>query len=121
MASFTKNFFLSAMSEQSRNQPHRDPTPTPGPCSAAMQVAVEFVGVPRVRAGVARCWVERGTLLQVLERVRQQFPALEDLLTESRSLAPWYRVVVDRKFVADLQTPIEMGQTVLILSADVGG
>ncbi|GBD36545.1 hypothetical protein HRbin36_01670 [bacterium HR36] len=84
-------------------------------------VTVEFVGIPRVKTGVPYCSVRSGTLGEVLQQVRQQFPALHDLLTESGSLTAWYRVMVDQRFEEDLQLPIAAGQTVLILSADIGG
>lgn len=83
---------------------------------------VQFVGVPRLRTGVSQWYAQPGTLQNVLQQVCQQFPALGDLITESGQLASWYRIALDEgEFVEDLQLPVQAGQTLLILSADVGG
>ncbi|MCS7015131.1 MAG: MoaD/ThiS family protein [Gemmatales bacterium] len=85
-------------------------------------VVVEFLGVPRLRTGCARCRVQPGTLRDVLRQVQERFPHWQDLLDSSGELAPWYRLALDSHgFVRDLQLAVAAGQTVLILSADVGG
>lgn len=123
MASLRPNFWensVIAMRTDStdpvttRSQSHRE--------SAEDQITVEFLGVPRLRAGIDSCRMKCGKIRDVLSQVQACFPGLTDLLTESGQLAPWYRLAVEGvKFVDDLDLLLGAGQKLLIVSADVGG
>ena len=69
---------------------------------------VEFLGIPRERAGVSTLEVHANTLGQLLERLAADIPALAANLNGDR-------------FVSDPQTPLDQHDCVLILSADAGG
>ena len=82
---------------------------------------VEFFGLPRERARVARLSVQAQTLGELWERLAQQIPSLGSLVA-AQTHAP---VVVANlngdRFVSDPQTPLADTDCVLILSADAGG
>jgi molybdopterin converting factor small subunit len=69
---------------------------------------VEFLGVPRQRAGVAELVVEAGTLGQLLETLSDRLPSFVANLNGD-------------EFISDPGTPLRADDYVLILSADAGG
>jgi molybdopterin converting factor small subunit len=82
---------------------------------------VELLGLPRERAGVAEVELQAETLGQLLAALAVRFPSLGELITTDR-LAP--SVVANLngdRFVSDPGTQLREGDSVLILSADVGG
>jgi molybdopterin converting factor small subunit len=82
---------------------------------------VEFLGIPRERAGISELQVEARTLGQLLETLTLQCPALGELITPEglhRSIAANLN---GDTFVSDLATPLAENDRLLILSADVGG
>ena len=82
---------------------------------------VEFLGIPRERAGVAHLELEAGTLGQLLDTLLVRFPDLRELIVGG-SLHP--SVVANLngdEFVSDRRQELAEGDHVLILSADVGG
>ena len=84
-------------------------------------VTVEFLGIPRQRAGQAEFAVRASTVGQALEVVERACPSLQGLVHEGR-LTPAYLLSLDGKlFVQDLQQPLRSGDRLLLLSADVGG
>jgi len=87
-----------------------------------MSVRIEFFGVPRHRAGVVGLDVAAATLgTAVLETVRR-FPALKEFCAADGALCPGFLANVNgRTFVSDPATPLADGDSVLILSSDVGG
>jgi molybdopterin converting factor small subunit len=78
---------------------------------------VEFFGVPRERAGVARLDVQADTLGQLLEALATRIPALG-----TDRLHPSFVASLNGdRFVSDPATPLGENDCVLILSADAGG
>jgi molybdopterin converting factor small subunit len=93
-----------------------------------MVVTVEFFGIPRQRAGRA-AWelslpgcqdsVTLGAILETLARELPDFA--RDCLAENQ-LRPGYIANINgQRFVFDRDEEIFPGETLLILSADVGG
>jgi molybdopterin converting factor small subunit len=82
---------------------------------------VEFLGIPRERAGVAEVEVEAETLGQLLGTLATRFPGFADLIS-SGSLHPSLAANLNGdEFVSSPETVLEADDHVLILSADVGG
>ena len=82
---------------------------------------VEFLGIPRERAGISELEVHDDTLGQLLGTLAMRFPAFGGLMTANglhRSLAANLN---GNAFVTDPRTTLEATDRVLILSADVGG
>jgi molybdopterin converting factor small subunit len=91
-----------------------------------MQVRIEFYGIVRQRTGTSCCDLETNDdslqLSEVLLRLEQQYPALAGDCLDHGQLLPGYLANLDGKqFVTDPDTPVSPGQSVLILSADIGG
>ncbi len=85
-------------------------------------VIVEFYGIPRQRAGRAELTVPAGTLGEVLAAVERSCPGLPNLVQSDGRLTPHYLLSINgRRFVNNLQQPVEAGQRLLLLSADAGG
>jgi molybdopterin converting factor small subunit len=82
---------------------------------------VEFLGIPRERAGVAELQVDAETLGQLLATLAVRFPVFGELMTP-HGLHPSLAANLNGdEFVSDPRTPLERDDRVLILSADVGG
>jgi molybdopterin converting factor small subunit len=82
---------------------------------------VEFLGIPRVRAGIDQVEIEAATLGQLLGALAARFPPLGDLLPAG-ALHPSIAVNVNGDFfVTDPATPLGKDDHVLILSSDAGG
>ena len=82
---------------------------------------VEFLGIPRQRAGISELELEVETLGQLLQSLSGRFPALNELIT-GNTLHPSLAANLNGdEFVSDPDTPLAPGDHVLILSADVGG
>jgi molybdopterin converting factor small subunit len=82
---------------------------------------VEFLGIPRERAGISELEVDAGTLGQLLGALALQCPALGELITP-HGLHPSLAANLNGDaFVSDLSTPLAANDRLLILSADVGG
>jgi molybdopterin converting factor small subunit len=82
---------------------------------------VEFLGIPRERAGLSELQIEAETLGQALDALAARFPRLRDLVTDGRlhpSLAA--NLNADR-FINDPATRLKTDDRLLILSADAGG
>jgi molybdopterin converting factor small subunit len=82
---------------------------------------VEFLGVPRQRAGVAEMVVEAGTLGQLLETLSRQLPALSEVIAGNRLHPSFTANLNGDEFISDPRTPLRDDDCVLILSADAGG
>lgn len=86
------------------------------------RIRVEFYSIPRVRAGVAAVSLQASTLGAALSQLQVQYPGLSPECIRDEGLAPGYLACLNaRQFTTDLSTPLHEGDTVLILSADVGG
>jgi molybdopterin converting factor small subunit len=82
---------------------------------------VEFLGIPRERAGVSELEVQADTLGQLLGALTTRCPALGELIS-AEGLHPSIAANLNGDaFVSDLATPLARGDRLLILSADVGG
>lgn len=82
---------------------------------------VEFLGIPRERAGLSELEIEADTLGEVLRTLVARVPALSELVTPAglhRSIAANLN---GDEFVCDLRTKLAPTDRLLLLSADVGG
>lgn len=82
---------------------------------------VEFLGVPRQRAGISKMEVQVGTLGQLLCTLAARSPALSELITGDRLQSAFIANLNGDRFVSDPATPLRDNDCVLILSADAGG
>jgi molybdopterin converting factor small subunit len=84
-------------------------------------VTVEFLGIPRQRAGRAELLVPAGTIAEVLSAVERSCPTFTDLRTKGQ-LAPQYTLSVNgRRFLRELNYVLAPGDRLMVLSADAGG
>jgi molybdopterin converting factor small subunit len=82
---------------------------------------VEFLGIPRERAGVSEVEIEAGTLGQLLGTLASRFPELRELMTE-HGLHPSVAANVNGdEFVSDPNRLLAANDHVILLSADAGG
>lgn len=87
-----------------------------------MGVNVEFFGIPRERVGAATIEVEATTLGAALDAVGRRFPQFAASCLTDGNLAHGYLANINgRRFTTDPATPLDSGDEVMILSADVGG
>jgi molybdopterin converting factor small subunit len=82
---------------------------------------VEFLGIPRERAGVADLDVEAGTLGQLLLVLAERFPDLRELVVNGALHPSIVANLNGDEFVSDPRREFAEGDHLLILSADVGG
>ena len=80
---------------------------------------VEFFGVPRERAGIARLSVQAQNLGELWEKLAAQIPSFGGLL-EFQPPVMLANLNGDR-FISDPATPLAESDCILILSADAGG
>lgn len=82
---------------------------------------VEFLGIPRERAGVADLELEADTLGELLAVLAVRYPLLEELIATDRLRASFAANLNGDRFVSDPSTKLQKDDCVLILSADAGG
>ena len=82
---------------------------------------VEFLGIPRERAGVGDLELEAGTLGQLLDTLVARFPDLRELIVEGMLHPSVVANLNGDEFVSDRGQELAESDHVLILSADVGG
>ena len=82
---------------------------------------VEFLGVPRQRAGVAELVVDANTLGQLLETLSDRLPSLSELIVGDRLHPAFVANLNGDQFIKDPATALGKDDYVLILSADAGG
>jgi molybdopterin-guanine dinucleotide biosynthesis protein A len=87
------------------------------------RVQVELFGVPRLRAGVGRLAIEAANLGEALRVLARDRPALVDsVLTSEGMLHPAYTVNLNGdRFTTDPSTPLLDGDSLILLTVDVGG
>ncbi len=90
------------------------------------ELVVEFYGIPRQRSGTARTTIEWGAdnarLGDLLTLLGDRYPRLSEACIDGRRLRRGCVANIDgRRFVTDPETPLVAGQSLLIMSADVGG
>ena len=78
---------------------------------------VEFLGVPRERAGVAELELQADTLAALAVRL----PSLGELLAAGRLQPSVVANLNGDRFVSDPRTRLSEDDSILILSADAGG
>jgi len=82
---------------------------------------VEFLGIPRERAGISEMELDAETLGQVLGELSARCPGLSELIT-SDGLHPSLAANLNGAvFVKSLDTRLGGDDRLLILSADAGG
>jgi len=89
-------------------------------------IQVEFYGLAQKRAGTDCAILEtidgEIRLGEALAILSAQFPGLASQCLQGNRLAAGYTANLDgQQFVADPQTRLRDGQSLLIMSADVGG
>ena len=82
---------------------------------------VEFLGVPRERAGIAELDIHADTLGRLLGTLAAQMPALAELIAVDRLHPSLVANLNGDRFITDPGTPLRDDDCVLILSADAGG
>jgi molybdopterin converting factor small subunit len=82
---------------------------------------VEFLGIPRERAGISEMELEAETLGQVLGELSARCPGLGDLITPAGLHPSIVANLNGDEFVTALNTPLAEDDRLLILSADAGG
>jgi hypothetical protein len=85
-------------------------------------ITVEFLGIPKLKAGVSFCKVPAGSLSSVIDYLKNQFPRLsqEFLPSPSGKSHVLYSLNGDY-FLNDPEMILLEGQQLLIISADAGG
>lgn len=91
------------------------------PPASGHTMYVEFLGIPRERAGIAEVEVDAATLGQLFGALATRFPGLSQLVTADGLHASVAANLNGDQFVSDLETSLAAGDRILILSADVGG
>ena len=87
-----------------------------------MAITVELFGIPRRRAGLDATTALGSCLGDVLVELAARYPKLAETCIDGRSLRPGYIVSLGGdRFVSDPDTPLDDGNTVLLLSLDAGG
>jgi len=87
-----------------------------------MPIRVEFYGIARRRAGVACIDIEAKTLGEAFERIAVARPGLAEVCTTDGCLKPGFLANINgQTFTSQAAQPLSDGDTVLVLSADVGG
>jgi molybdopterin converting factor small subunit len=85
-------------------------------------IRIEFYGIPRKRAGIDSIDVEAATLQEALSCAVAHSPALLACCTADGRLKLGYVANVNgRTFVHDPHTPLDDGDSLLLMSADAGG
>jgi molybdopterin converting factor small subunit len=92
-----------------------------GPLVGKNIMRVEFLGIPRERAGVAELELQADTLGQLLATLAIRFPSLGELVESGRLRSSFLANLNGDQFVSDPRTELGEDDCVLILSADAGG
>jgi molybdopterin converting factor small subunit len=82
---------------------------------------VEFLGIPRQRAGISQLEVPADTLGQLLRTLTAQIPTLGEVIAGNRLHPSFVANLNGDRFVSDPSTSLSEDDCLLILSADAGG
>ena len=82
---------------------------------------VEFLGIPRERAGVTEVELDAATLGDVLAVLPSRFPALRELIPCGALHSSVAASLNGDSFISDPATPLAAGDRLILLSADAGG
>lgn len=89
---------------------------------SSVKIRVEFFGLARTRAGVAEADLEADNLRDVAAQVQSRFPELSKTCFENGRLRTgWVFNINGHSFVRDLDYALAENDSVLLMSADVGG
>jgi molybdopterin converting factor small subunit len=101
------------------NQPNESPVVD----TASQTVQIELFGMPRVVAGQSVVAIQATTVGMVLEKLIEQFPALEAqiLNADKTRLNAGYTFVVDGTFTSDPSCFVSPESEVLLVSRASGG
>ena len=85
-------------------------------------IAIEFYGVPRLRAETRLVRLEASTVGQALRELGRICPALEGSVLRQGTIHEAFKLSLNgERFVSDPETFLNEGDVLLLLSADVGG
>ena len=85
-------------------------------------IRIELYGVPRLRAGTARLSVKGVNVGEAIDAMAAVCPALSDHVFNNGLIHAAYKLSLNgERFVSDRATPLNDGDILLLLSADVGG
>ena len=82
---------------------------------------VEFLGIPRERAGISELEIEADTLGDLLRSLVARVPSLSELVTANGLHPSIVANLNGDEFVCDPGTKLAADDRLLLLSADVGG
>jgi len=82
---------------------------------------VEFLGIPRERAGISQVEIDAETLGQALATLAIRFPGLRELIPAGRLDGSIAANLNGDTFVRDPNTALASSDRLLLLSADAGG
>ena len=82
---------------------------------------VEFLGIPRERAGVAELEIDADSLGELLDSLAARFPALTELMDDDRLHPSIAASLNGDEFVTDRATRFDPDDHLILLSSDVGG
>ena len=82
---------------------------------------VEFLGVPRQRAGTSVLKIQADTLGELLRALALRIPSLMELVDVDQLSPSFIANLNGDRFISDPGTPLRENDFVLILSADAGG
>ena len=82
---------------------------------------VEFLGIPRERAGLSEVEIDAHSLGELLDSLAARFPALTGLIEDARLHPSVAASLNGDEFVSDPGTRFDPDDHLILLSADVGG
>jgi molybdopterin converting factor small subunit len=82
---------------------------------------VEFLGIPRERAGISELELEAATLGQLVSALATRCPGLRELITHDRLHPSIAANLNGDEFVSDPSRRLVPEDRLIILSADAGG
>lgn len=86
------------------------------------EIEVEFFGVPRLKSGVAGCFIAADTVDELLKELAVQFGGLVDTVIFDGRLHQAYQLVRgNSEFLKDPQTRLKHGDRILLMHMDAGG
>ncbi|MEK6239624.1 MAG: MoaD/ThiS family protein [Planctomycetales bacterium] len=87
-----------------------------------MIVTVEFFGIPRERTKLSKVIVEGARLDEVFRELEEQFPDLAQACLQDGRLREGFAANLNgERFVSDPATEMQLGDSLLIMTADAGG
>ena len=82
---------------------------------------VEFLGLPRERAGIPELELQADTLGQLLATLAVRFPGFKEIVAGDRLESSFVANLNGDRFIRDPRTRLRDDDCILILSADAGG